>query len=52
MKIAAWQKSIHDHKKVSCVKIRNTGKYKHKLDLAEVGVTERSFIGGGKGKMD
>lgn len=59
-KICAWQKMIAAqrqppppvlvHKEVSLPQVRKTGKYKFKLDLADVGVTGRSFIGGGHSK--
>lgn len=51
VKIIEWQPSITGHKKVSLVQVRKPGNYKHKLDLADVGVTERCFIGGRMAKM-
>ncbi|KAK5093401.1 hypothetical protein LTR70_004761 [Exophiala xenobiotica] len=51
--ITEWQKSkrVTDknrvtHKNVSLQPVRKTGKYQYKLNLAEVGVTSRSFTSG------
>lgn len=56
--ITEWQESVRAtrrpaviHKTVSATPVRNTGKYRHKLDLAEIGVTSRSYAGR-RGRVD